>query len=104
MIAGMITSPIPRKILASVVVIFPLGVLMGFCFPTGMKLVKPVLRDDTPWYWALNGIFGLLSSAFAVFISIYFGISTNFYIAAACYATLVIHLWMLRPGRFEIKL
>jgi spermidine synthase len=98
LVSSMITSPIPDKIIASIVVIFPLGLFMGVFFPTGMRLVRPIVATETPWYWALNGIFGVLSSALAVFISIYFGISINFYIAAACYAALLISLRTLRPS------
>ncbi len=73
------------KILASIAVVAPLGVLMGFFFPTGMRLVKSAASSETPWYWALNGSFGILSSALAIFFSIYLGIATNFYIATGCY-------------------
>ncbi|HVF29538.1 MAG TPA: hypothetical protein VNA22_01160 [Pyrinomonadaceae bacterium] len=83
-----ITQPIFTKALMCIAAIFPLGILLGFFFPSGMKLFKPLVSGDTPWFWALNGIFGVLSSATAVFISIYFGISINFYVAAICYAVL----------------
>ena len=52
--------------------------------------------SDTPWYWALNGVFGVLFSAIAVLVSIYAGISINFYIAAACYCEVLIPLEGLR--------
>jgi len=93
LISNMITSAMLKKIVVSVIVIFPLGMLMGLFFPTGMRLVKG--DTETPWYWALNGIFGVLCSALAVFFSIYFGISTNFYIAAFCYAMLLICLYYM---------
>ncbi len=93
LISSMITSAMLEKIVVSIVVIFPLGMLMGLFFPTGMRLVKG--DSDTPWYWALNGIFGVLCSALAVFFSIYFGISINFYIAACCYAMLLICLYYM---------
>jgi len=93
LISNMITSVMLKKILVSILVIFPLGMLMGLFFPTGMRLVKG--DSETPWYWALNGIFGVLCSALAVFFSIYFGISTNFYIAACCYAMLLICLYYM---------
>jgi hypothetical protein len=83
-----ITEPIFTKAVFCVVAIFPLGILLGFFFPVGMKMFKPLVAGDTPWFWALNGIFGVLSSALAVFISIYFGISVNFYVAALCYAAI----------------
>jgi spermidine synthase len=84
-IANTITSAMVNKIIFSVVLIFPIGFLMGFFFPTGMKLVKSSVTHETPWFWALNGVFSVLFSAVAVFLSIYFSISLNFYIAAICY-------------------
>ncbi len=106
LIDRMITSPISYKIVSSIVIIFPLGMLMGLFFPAGMRLFKTSDHAATPWYWALNGIFGVLSSALAVFISIYFSNSTNFTIAALCYAGLAICLVQgLRPSllRAETK-
>jgi len=34
--------------------IAPAGTLMGFAFPTGMRLVTAVDRKPTPWFWALT--------------------------------------------------
>ena len=90
--ANFITSSMTEKILISILIITPMGMLLGICFPTGMRLVKDSASSDTPWYWALNGIFSVLSSAFAVFISIYFGISISMYIASLCYAMLLLCL------------
>ncbi len=92
LVSRMIAEPISTKAMLCVLVIFPLGILLGFFFPTGMKMFKPLVADDTPWFWALNGIFGVLSSALAVFVSIYFGISINFFIAALCYVAILIPL------------
>lgn len=93
--ATLIIAPLSYRIGASVLLIFPLGLLMGFFFPTGMKLAQQHEAEATPWYWALNGIFGLLSSAIAVFLSIYFGISTNFYLGLVIYALLPLCLWKM---------
>jgi hypothetical protein len=87
---GMSASPELSKIIVSILVIFPLGFLLGTFFPMGMKLVKFRSEGETPWFWALNGIFGVLFSALAVFFSIYSGISTNFYLAAICYASVLL--------------
>ena len=76
---------------------FPLGLLLGLFFPTGMQLARSAGSQETPWYWALNGIFGVLCSALAVLISIYVSISMNFYIGVACYSLLV--LCLRRMGR-----
>jgi hypothetical protein len=86
--SSMIVEAMGIKILLSVFMIFPLGFCLGCFFPVGMHLVAPAHSGKTPWYWALNGIFGVLCSALAVLISIYAGISFNFYLAAIFYALL----------------
>src|SRR5262249_758737 len=93
LLSSMIAFPITIKAIVSVLVIFPLGILMGFFFPTGIRLIQSFYDTETAWYWALNGICSVLCSALAVFFSIYFGISTNFYIAALCYTALLICLY-----------
>ncbi|HNX69380.1 MAG TPA: hypothetical protein PLL75_05355 [Candidatus Omnitrophota bacterium] len=85
MFASMVSAGMFLKILASVFSLAPMGILLGFFFPLGMRLARERSADNTPWYWALNGIFGVLCSALAVFFAIYTGISTNFYLAAFCY-------------------
>lgn len=99
LLSSMITSAMLNKVIASILVIFPLGVLMGFFFPTGMRLVSSVSATETPWYWALNGIFGVLCSALAVFFSIYLSVSLNFYLAAVCYAALLACLYDMRSAQ-----
>ncbi len=89
-LADLITCPTATKIGVAVLTVFPLGILMGFFFPAGMRLARLSSSDATPWYWALNGMFGVLCSALAVFLSIYVSISTNFYIAVACYAAVAL--------------
>ena len=95
----MVPASLNAKIAASVATIFPLGVVLGLFFPTGMRLVRNIRPKETPWYWALNGIFSVLSSAVAVFISIFLGISVNFFVAAGCYALVFICVVGLRASQ-----
>lgn len=90
--AQMAAASMMIKIFASIALLFPAGIMLGLFFPTGMHLAKKIAPDQTPWYWALNGVFGVLFSAIAVFISIYFGIYYNFYIAMLCYSAVLICL------------
>ena len=99
----MVPAPMSTKIVVSIAAIFPVGIVLGFFFPAGMRFVRSIHPQETPWYWALNGIFGVLSSAFAVFISIFLGISVNFYLAAGCYAlVLVCVLSLLRTRAVSV--
>jgi SAM-dependent methyltransferase len=88
----MISSSMGARITASIALTAPLGILLGFAFPTGMKLVRSARASETPWYWAINGVLGVLCAALTVFVSIYFGISTSFYVGAACYLALLMFL------------
>jgi spermidine synthase len=90
--AELVSSSMPERILASVATIIPLGLLLGVSFPVGMRLVRTSRMPETPWYWALNGVFSVLCSALTVFISIYFSISTSLYVGAACYVLLLLCL------------
>ena len=90
--SSMASSPTITRIIVSIAVITPLGLLMGVCFPTGMRLVRASRGAETPWYWALNGMFGVLCSALAVFVSIYVSISTSLYIGLACYIAILLTL------------
>ncbi len=85
----MATSAMPVRIMASIALIAPLGVALGLFFPVGMGLAKQQQMPETPWFWALNGVFGVLASALAVFVAIYFSISANFLLGAFCYLALI---------------
>jgi len=68
-----------------VLVLAPAGFLMGFGFPTGMRLVSAISTGPTPWFWGINGAAGVLAASVAVATSIAFSIDTTLRIGAACY-------------------
>jgi hypothetical protein len=55
-----------------VLVLAPAGFLMGFGFPTGMRLVSAISTGPTPWFWGINGAPGVLAASVAVVTSISF--------------------------------
>ena len=69
--------------------IAPAGMLMGFGFPTGMRLIALIDQRPTPWFWGINGAAGVLASIVAVVCSIAFGISVTITLGAICYLLLV---------------
>jgi hypothetical protein len=72
----------------AVLVLAPAGFLMGFGFPTGMRLVSVIDKKPTPWFWGINGAAGVLAASVAVLTSIEFGIDTTLRIGAICYLLL----------------
>jgi predicted membrane-bound spermidine synthase len=72
----------------AVLVLTPVGFLMGFGFPTGMRLVSRIDERPTPWFWGINGAAGVLAASVAVLTSIEFGIDTTLRVGAVCYLLL----------------
>jgi hypothetical protein len=88
-----------------VLVLAPAGLLMGFGFPTGMRLASAISRAPTPWFWGINGAAGVLAASLAVVVSIAFGIDTTLRIGAGCYllvaAPAVLLITAARSRRFS---
>jgi hypothetical protein len=85
-----IQLPTLARCMIVVAMIGPLSVLLGFCFPIGMRLVGRVSESAMPWMWGVSGAMGVLSSILAVALSMWVGIHMSLYLAVACYAGLVI--------------
>jgi hypothetical protein len=79
----------------SLAAIMPLGFLLGFGFPTGMRLVEAVDRQPTPWFWGINGAAGVVASVLGVMLSIALGINATLLISAICYL-------LLTPASFAL--
>jgi hypothetical protein len=77
------------RILISVVAILPLGFLLGFAFPTGMRLVEAIDAQPTPWFWGINGATGVLASVLGVMFSMALGINVTMLLAALCYLLII---------------
>ena len=60
---------------ATVVLLFPLGILMGMCFPGGIRFLKEIARSYIPWAWCVNGCASVLSSVGAIMLASVVGFS-----------------------------
>jgi hypothetical protein len=85
-----IASVLAVRVLAAFLMVAPPGVLMGFCFPIGLRWLKNLGEErNLPWMWALNGAAGTLGSFIAIVLSMDTSITTcaltgaGFYLLAA---------------------
>jgi predicted membrane-bound spermidine synthase len=100
LLASLAAATLPWRALVSVAVILPAGLLMGFGFPTGMRLVTRLDARLTPWLWGVNGAAGVLAAGIAVACSIGFSIDVTLRIGGVCYALLLLFaLLLLRMKR-----
>jgi hypothetical protein len=91
-----------------VLVLAPAGFLMGFGFPTGMRLASTISTGPTPWFWGINGAAGVLAAGVAVVTSIAVSIDTTLRIGAACYLLVAAPAVLLvsagaRPSRTALR-
>lgn len=81
---------IATRVLISVAIMSPAGILMGFGFPSGLRLTEQYDTRATAWFWGINGAAGVLGSSIAIAYNIEFGIDNTLIVAGICYALLMI--------------
>ena len=78
-------APIPPRLLASVALLFVMGLPMGTAFPLGLRAAQGKVDAEAPWLWAVNGAFSVIGSVLAVILSIEFGITVTCLVGAGLY-------------------
>lgn len=71
--------------LITVVLIAPLGLLMGVPFPSGMIRVSESDERAVPWMWGVNGGASVLGSIVAILLAINFGFTQVLLLAGLIY-------------------
>ena len=78
--------PLAIRLLAVVIALTPLGFLMGFPFPLGIRMLKEMKMEEyIPWMWGINGIGSVLGSVATIVIAISSGFTGALLIGAGCY-------------------
>ncbi|MDA9459584.1 hypothetical protein XI00_36030 [Bradyrhizobium sp. CCBAU 21359] len=90
------SSTLFLRAFASVLLIFPAGLLMGYGFPTGMRLTTAIDPTPTPWLWGVNGAAGVLAAGLAVACSIGFSVDATIRLGGICYILLLPFALLLR--------
>jgi len=83
-------APILARALVCILLTVPLGLLLGFGFPTGMALVRAIDEKPSAWFWGINGAAGVMGSALAVALNIAYGLHWTIILGGMCYALLLI--------------
>lgn len=76
---------LPVRIAFAVVLLAPLGLLMGMPFPLGIRLVTRTNPPLVPWAWGVNGCASVLGSILAVMLAQSIGFALVMVLAVAVY-------------------
>ncbi len=73
MVSRLIGFPLSVRIAATVLVLAPIGLLLGVPFAYGMRVLSEVNPSLVPWAWAVNACLTVIGSILTVILSMNFG-------------------------------
>lgn len=92
-------APVLTRALWTLLLVTPPALMMGLCFPLGLRLVKAArgeaATDISPWLWGVNGACGVCASGLALGTSMVWGIQATLAVGAVCYFALPLCTWWL---------
>ena len=76
---------LPARIMIAVVLIAPLGFMLGMPFPLGLRLAMRESSAFASWAWGVNGFFTVIGTVTAVILGMSFGFKIVLLVGALCY-------------------
>jgi hypothetical protein len=89
------------RVFVSILLLAPMGLLMGMPFPLGIRLVDQVNSALVPWAWGVNGFNSVVGSILAVMIAQSYGFAVVMVLAVIVYLlglAAVLSLWRMTAG------
>lgn len=93
-----IGSPFALRVVISVLILFPLGTILGVFFPLGIRRAAAIHPDLVPWAWGVNGCASVTASVGAVILAMQFGFVLVWILAVAIYVVGAAAFLRLTPG------
>ena len=85
LLPGLIHLPLSGRVLVSLVLVVPLGFVMGMPFPVGLERLRSDSSELVPWAFGVNAFFTVMASSIAPIIAMQIGFSALLPIAAVVY-------------------
>jgi hypothetical protein len=74
MLSALVWLPLAVKVMLTVLLIAPVGFVMGMPFPTALRRLEEWHAPSVRWAWSLNAAASVLGSVGALVCAIYFGL------------------------------
>src|SRR5690242_18951182 len=90
-----ISLPMAGRILLAVLLIMPVGIVLGMPFPSGIHLISERAPQLIPWAWGVNGFFTVIGSVLALILSMMIGFQAVLWLTIIIY---LLSLWSIRTA------
>lgn len=85
LVPALLPLPLAGRIAVAIVLVAPLGFLMGMPFPRALRETGQGALPAPPFYWGLNGVFSVIGSMATMGAAVAFGFTWAMLGGAACY-------------------
>jgi hypothetical protein len=79
-------TPLTIRVLLTVVMLAPLGLVLGMFFPLGIRRAVEIHEDLVPWAWAVNGCASVTGTVLTVMLAMSFGFTRVWTLSVVVYA------------------
>ncbi len=83
---AMIDRPLASRVGFALILLAPLGALLGTAMPIGLRRLEELQQGAVPYAWGINGLTSVLGSVAGVLIAMQAGFAATGLVAAGCYA------------------
>jgi predicted membrane-bound spermidine synthase len=99
LVPSLLPLPLAARIAVAVLLLAPLGFLMGMPFPRGLARTGQGPFPAPPFYWGLNGLFSVVGSVATMIVAVVFGFTWALVGGAAFYLLAALSSSSLERGR-----
>jgi hypothetical protein len=85
MLGRLMALPLAARVVLSMVVLCPLGTLLGMAMPLGLRRFAASYPESVAFAWGVNGVASVFTSVFGTFVALHFGFIAATMVAAVSY-------------------
>ena len=78
-------APVTLRLLIAVLIISPVGFILGMPFPLGLRYLHNNFPEHIPWAWGINGCFSVIGPVLATIVAVQFGFQIVYILTATAY-------------------
>lgn len=85
LLAGAMSLPFAIRVALAMIVLCPIGIVLGTAMPLGLHRFASRYPDGVPYAWGMNGVASVFASVFGTFVALHFGFVAASFVSASAY-------------------